>query len=76
MSYEDKKEILLFYVQNIKTELWSFCAVFVQRRSLVFLHIPLLDITPFGLTGHLQVYSLLWLRILPLTVMRFSFLLL
>jgi hypothetical protein len=32
--------------------------------------------TCFGLTGHLQVYRLLWLRVLLLTVMRFSFLLL
>jgi hypothetical protein len=56
--------------------LWSFCAVFVQRRSLFFLHIPSLDTTCFGLTGQLQVYRLLWLRILLLTEMRFSFLVL
>jgi hypothetical protein len=41
-----------------------FCAVYVQRRSLFFLRIPLLDTTCFGVTGHLQVYRLVWLRIL------------
>jgi hypothetical protein len=34
----------------------SFCAVYVQRRSLFFLRIHLLDATRFDLTGRLQVY--------------------
>jgi hypothetical protein len=38
-----------------------------------FLRIPLMDTTYFGLTDH-QVYRLLWLRILLLIAMRFSFL--
>jgi hypothetical protein len=42
----------------------------MQRRSLFFLRIPLLDTTCFGLTDHL--YRLLWLRILLLTVTRCS----
>jgi hypothetical protein len=46
----------------------------MQRLSLFCLLIPLSDTTCFGLTGHLQVY-MLWLGILLLTVMRFSFLL-
>jgi hypothetical protein len=46
----------------------------VQHLSL-FLRIPLLDTTCFGLTGHLQVYRLSSLRILLLTVMGFSLLL-
>jgi hypothetical protein len=32
-----------------------------------------IDTTFFGPTGHLQVYRLLWLRNLPLTVMLFCF---
>jgi hypothetical protein len=51
----------------------SFCAVCVQRHSQFFLRIPLLDTKCVGLTGHLQVYRLLWLRILLLTVMRVFF---
>jgi hypothetical protein len=58
-----------------RSDFWSFHAICVQRRSLFFLRIPILDTTCFGLTGRLQVYRLLWLRILLLTVM-FSFLLL
>jgi hypothetical protein len=41
-----------------------------KHRSLFFLHILLLDSTCFGLTGHLQVCRLLWLRILLLTAKR------
>jgi hypothetical protein len=58
------------------SDFWSFCAVYVQRHSLFFLRTPLLDTTCFGLTGHLQVYRLLWLTILLLPVIRVSFLLL
>jgi hypothetical protein len=34
----------------------TFCAVYVQHRSLFFLRIPLLDTTYFGLTGHFEVH--------------------
>jgi hypothetical protein len=33
------------------------CAVYVQRRSLFYIHIALLDSTCFGRTGHLQMYT-------------------
>jgi hypothetical protein len=48
-------------------------SMYVQQRSLSVLHIPLLDTTCFGLTGHLHVYRLLWLGILMLTLMCFPF---
>jgi hypothetical protein len=42
----------------LESDFGAFCVVYVQRRSLFFLRIPLLDTTCFGLTGHLQVYRL------------------
>jgi hypothetical protein len=46
-----------------------FCAVYTQRRSLFSPRTPLLDTACFGLTGHLQVYRLLWfwIPLLPAT---------
>jgi hypothetical protein len=38
------------------------------------LRIPVLETTCFGLTGHLQRYRLLWLRILLLTALSCGFL--
>jgi hypothetical protein len=67
--------IFQHHIALYRTDLGLFCAVYVQRRSLFILHTPLLVNTCFGLTGHLQTYRLLWIRILLLTVMRFSFLL-
>jgi hypothetical protein len=51
---------------GIKYDFWIFCAFCVERRWLFFLDIPLLDTTCFDLTVHLQVYRLLWFRILLL----------
>jgi hypothetical protein len=50
------KVIFQHPVALYRSDFWSFCAVYVQRRSLFFLRIPLLDIIYFGLTGLLQVY--------------------
>jgi hypothetical protein len=51
----------------------AYLIEFLRRISATsFTVLSLLDTTCFGLTGHLQVYRLLWLRILPLTVMEES----
>jgi hypothetical protein len=75
-NYREIKLQVYLYLNERSFDFWNFYAVYMQRRSLFFLRIPLLDTTYFGLTGHLQVYRLLWLRILLLPVMGFSFLVL
>jgi hypothetical protein len=51
-----------------------FYAIYVQLLLLLFTcHFFFIDTTCFGLTGHLQVYRLLWLRNLLLTVKLLCF---
>jgi hypothetical protein len=52
---------------------FRFFAVFMHRRLIFSRRFLFIDTTCFDLTGHHQVYRLLWWRNLLLTVMLFCF---
>jgi hypothetical protein len=54
---------------------FAFCffAIYVQHRLIFSCQFTFIVTIHFGLTGHHQVYRLLWLRNLLLTVMLFCF---
>jgi hypothetical protein len=46
-NYPEVKLQVHLCLKERSFDFWSFCAVYVQRRSLFFLRIPLLDTTCF-----------------------------
>jgi hypothetical protein len=75
ISYIIQRKAQLKVEPNVTTPDFAFCfyAVYVQLLLLFSRRFLFIDTTCFGLTGHLQVYRLLWLGNLLLTATVFCF---